>query len=111
MLDPRRCTVRCLSHIIHLAVIAFLVEIGVVKKGAVKEDELPDLSSLTEEDAEAITGDSDEGEKDDVELLVEEVDEFDTKSVVGKVRVCQRFLSSFNFSSCHRIIRSGRLLA
>jgi hypothetical protein len=86
MLDPRQCTVRCLSHIIHLAVIAFLVEIGVVKKGAVKEDELPDLSSLTEEDAEAITGDGDEGEKDDVELLVEEIDEFDTKSVVGKVR-------------------------
>lgn len=111
--------IRCLAHIIHLSVLELLVALGVVKRPSAKEV-APDLSPLSEGDAEKIGVESveqEEGGKEDDDILREQCeleDEFDSSPfsrvspVVWYIQdswtdghvlwfVPNRFLSSFDF--------------
>lgn len=62
-LDSDTSTIRCLSHVIHLAITDLLVGLKAVKKTDVREDDI-DLGDLTEEMAEEIgfgTGNDEDG--------------------------------------------------
>lgn len=53
--DSEKAQIRCLAHIIHLAVMELLLGVKAVRPGTSTDDFSPD--DLTEEDAEAITAD------------------------------------------------------
>lgn len=65
-IDAERATIRCLPHIIHLAVMALLVGMGVIKSSEVRES-TGDFTEFTEAEMEAIVGDGNEGELSDDE--------------------------------------------
>ena len=64
-LDADTATIHCLAHVIHLAVMDLLVGLKAMKKTDVHKEEI-DLLPLTEDLAEAIAGNFDEGEKTDI---------------------------------------------
>ena len=70
-LDADTATIRCLAHVIHLPVMDLLVRLKAVKKTDIHKEEI-DLLPLTEDLAEAIAGDFDEGEKTDDEIVEEQ---------------------------------------
>jgi hypothetical protein len=70
-LDANTATIHCLAHVIHLAIMDLLVRLKAVKKTDVHEEEI-DLLPLTEDLAEAIAGNFDEGEKMDDEIVEEQ---------------------------------------
>lgn len=67
---------------------AFLVEIKAVKPD-LKGSEIPDLTPISVEEAEAFTGTGTEGEMTDFELQWDDED-VDASSLVGKVRLWAR---------------------
>jgi len=75
-LDADTATIRCLSHIIHLAVTELLVVLKAVKKTDVREDDI-DIGDLTEEMAEEIGAEDGGGDGDDNELVGHEGADFD----------------------------------
>jgi hypothetical protein len=87
-LDADTATIRCLAHVIHLAVMDLLVRLKAVKKTDVHEEEI-DLLPLTEDLAEAIAGDFDEGEKTDDDIVEEQRSQDGNEvlaSMIGRVR-------------------------
>jgi hypothetical protein len=79
--DPDTSTIRCLSHIIHLAVLELLVRLKVVKKSSAQGDQSDD-TALTEETAELLGGDRQvegEEEKDDDAILRDQQGVYDDK--------------------------------
>jgi len=93
-LNADTSTIRCLSHIIHLAVLELLVGLKAVRKSDTHGNQLSDNAFLTEEMAELLGGDGQiEGEedKDDHMILKEQQgvfeDEFDA-SPFAKVSDC-----------------------
>ena len=87
-LDADTATIRCLAHVIHLAVMDLLVGLKAMKKTDVHKEEI-DLLPLTEDLAEAIAGDFDEGEKTDDEIVEEQRNQDGNEvlaSMIGHVR-------------------------
>ena len=78
-IDHDRVRVRCLAHIIHLAVTALLAEIC-----GRSVDHDPELEPISVEEAENYLGDGDEASLSDRELIDEENEE-DFSSSVAKV--------------------------
>lgn len=94
-LDADTATIRCLSHVVNLAVLELLVVLKVVKKTDVRED-IIDIGDLTEEEAEEIGADDfAESEKDDEAVLDEQAREGEEidGSVFAKVRHHKSHLS------------------
>ena len=73
-LNADMATIHCLAHVIHLAVMELLVGLKAMKKCGVHNDDI-DLAPLTEELAEAIVSDFDEGKKTDDEIVEEQRNE------------------------------------
>jgi hypothetical protein len=87
--DKDNITVRCLAHVIHLAVRAFLIELNAANVDDIDPDEVEVPGKMTEAMAEEMTlPDGRTGEKTDEELLAEqENDGVDIKVIVQKVSV------------------------
>lgn len=81
-IDPAQSTIRCLAHIIHLAVTAGLAELKAVK--LTDKDEIPNLAPLSLIEAESITNDGREGDRSDEEII--DAEDEDTLTAVTKVR-------------------------
>ncbi len=73
-LNADMATIHCLAHVIHLAVMELLVRLKAVKKCDVHNDDI-DLAPLTEELAEAVASDFDEGKKTDDQIVEEQRNE------------------------------------
>jgi len=73
-LNADTATIHCLAHVIHLAVMELLVRLKAVKKCDVRNDDI-DLAPLTEELAEAVASDFDEGKKTDDQIVEEQRNE------------------------------------
>lgn len=89
--DATKSTIRCLAHVIHLAVMDLLVEVKAVKKKDVREDEVDLPDDWSEDIAEGL---GDDGELGDLGGLTDEdllerqskgEDEVDLSSVIQKV--------------------------
>lgn len=90
--DPEKATIRCLAHIIHLAVMAILVELGVVSE---EEAESMPLESrrMTNDEAEAWEGGNEEADLSDDEIADAIDPKVDLKSVISKVSLTLVWLS------------------
>lgn len=74
-LDSDTATIRCLPHVIHITITAFLVVLKAVKKADMRDDDL-DTEELTEQMAEEIGAELFEGvAADDDEILREQAHE------------------------------------
>lgn len=70
-LDPDTATIRCLPHVMHLAISDLFVILKVVKKTNMREDDL-DVGNLTEEMAEEIGNDLFSVDSKDDEIVLRE---------------------------------------
>lgn len=94
-LDADTATIRCLAHVIHLAVMELLVGLKAVKKGDIRDDDI-DLAPLTEELAEAVASDFGEGEKTDDEVIEEQMNQGGDEVLASMIgRVCHSVTSHF----------------
>lgn len=86
--DGTKAQIRCLPHIIHLAVMALLKNIKAIPEDTPTDDF--DTSDMTEEDAEAIAPDGPgrEIEQDDASDTVDA--SVDLQSAIAKVRSAHR---------------------
>jgi hypothetical protein len=84
-LDPGRSTIRCLAHVIHLAVMALLVSVDAVndEDAAPPDDETDKFELMTEGEAERIG--VPQGAEDNV-IVDDDDDDVEARSVVAKVR-------------------------
>ena len=71
-MDPERAIIRCLAHVIHLAVMDMLIVLKAVKKKDVRLTYNIDV--MTEAEAEALGGGDDKVEKEAMGLQEEDVD-------------------------------------
>jgi hypothetical protein len=85
MVDPAQSMIRCLAHIIHLAVMDGLVALRAVQKADIQaDDDLPDLVPMSLADAEENGGDGPEKNMTDTEVMSESKS-LDTSLPVTKV--------------------------
>jgi hypothetical protein len=105
-IDPDEAQIRCLAHIIHLAVMALLAELGAVSTQGMRSlDISSNIEPMSTEEAESF-GDGIEAFRSDVELMDEHNTE-DFKSSITKVCCCIFVhLLSFNLpSQLHKICK------
>ena len=84
VIDHDCVRVRCLAHIIHLAVTVLLAEIGATSQAGRAVIHEPELEPISAEEAENYLGDGGEASLSDRELIDEENEE-DFSSSVAKV--------------------------
>ena len=85
--DKDRSTIRCLAHVIHLAVMELLVEVKVVKKSGIRTGEIEQAVDMDTEAAESIAAEDGLGDMTDDDLLnmQEGEKDVDISAVVQKV--------------------------
>lgn len=82
-MDADKATIRCLAHVIHLAVMALLVELGAVTKEDAESVPLV-VEEMSPEEAEEEEGDLDEADMDDDELASLNDPNVDLSSLISK---------------------------
>lgn len=85
-IDPEKATIRCLAHVIHLAVMAMLVELGAISKDDADSVAL-DTNELAEDQLEIDGRDLDEADMSDEQLEWEIDPSVDLSSIISKVSV------------------------
>jgi hypothetical protein len=90
IVEPEQATIRCLPHVIHLAVQAGLVELKAIKASDIRTDDtdkdLPDVRPLSEAEAELILPELPETGLTDRQITEEQMDDVDYSSIGNRVR-------------------------